>query len=270
MLNRCFSLISLFAAAVCVSSLYAQTATPCLVVSPVQMQNDRYVYLVRLDSTLDADQVIVVTPFAASGVMLTPDSQRLTAETALRGRLFSFTLRTPSTDAQAVLDAIVHVGSDPESADAAPIRECGDTSALPTATMMPTRTRTVSASTPRATPTISTAGAAFSPRRISLVEGGEEVLITIRSLTAPRRTEALTVLPLYDPAQLSVSPSTREISFTNWNPGVVFAVSARQDDRDEGDHTVELAFYLTSSDPLSAYFNLTLPDRLIVNIQDVE
>jgi len=263
MTRRLLIVLALLVLASMSNRISAQADTLCLDISEVQAQNGRYVYRVKLNLPLATGQTVVVTPtYPNDEVQVSPPTRSLTAANATLGRIFSFTL-TDEDDPQTVFDALLHAGDLTPETDGDPIFECGLL-----ATPMPTPT-----TTPTLMPTLAgtpAPGVAFAPITLSLIEGGDEATINLRTLIAPNLTESLTILPLFDPVQVSISPNIRDITASNWNDGRPFSFRALADDLDEGDHSVQVTFYITSSDPLSDYFNLTVPVRLTINIEDAE
>ena len=256
-------------------SVAAQSVVPCLLVGDLQGSNDRYNFIVRLSVTPSADESVTITPVleASDSVQILPVSRRLTSENAQIGRAFTLLMDDADADPDAIFESITFsaTSSDPDSSFDQ-IGVC-DEDGLAVITPTPRATATIEMGTLPPPPISSgtpMAGITLTPSTITLVEGGASVNVTIRTTSSPHQNEALTALPLFDPAQVSVSPATRDIEFTSWSTGRIFAFSATDDGLEEGDHSLQVTFYLTSSDPLSEYFNMTAPVRLTINIEDAE
>ena len=96
---------------------------------------------------------------------------------------------------------------------------------------------------------------------VSEAGGADTVTVSIGS----QPTHNVTITPVYNADQLTVSPATRTITPAQWESGVSFSVGAVDDDDIEGAHTSALSFGSSSSDPA---YQLLSSSSITMNISD--
>ena len=96
-----------------------------------------------------------------------------------------------------------------------------------------------------------------------VAEGGAVDIINV--LLASMPSQNVTVTPVFDGDQLSVTPPAATIQPSGWETPIGFTVSAVDDDDIEGPHTSGVSFSTSSSD--SAYDGLST-SNVVVHITD--
>ncbi len=108
-----------------------------------------------------------------------------------------------------------------------------NTSVPPTNTPTATVTNTSVPPTATFTATNTTPPTAYciiiSRTSISLSEGGVSVIYNVRLSASPGAGETVTITPSYDPSQVIISPSSRQLNSSNWNNGRNFTITAVDD-----------------------------------------
>jgi hypothetical protein len=133
-----------------------------------------------------------------------------------------------------------------------------------TATRTPSRTPTRTATrhatatrTPTRTATPVVPGVRTSRTDIYGIEGGSQTIYNVRLNTQPLPGEIVTIVVEYDPAQISISPASRQLTATTWNTGRNFTVSYVDDTVDEPDpHFTVITHRTRSTNAASPYNNL--------------
>lgn len=144
----------------------------------------------------------------------------------------------------------------------------------PTDTPTPTPTDTPVPPTPTPTdtpvPPPCTRGIHLLPNDLYLNEGASTNMGVILFCAPPYPGEVVFIsVATLDSAQLSITPNTRQLDATNWNTGRSFVITALDDAVDEGDlHDATATFFVTSTNPLSCFYNFAAPNVLTVHIYD--
>jgi RHS repeat-associated protein len=112
------------------------------------------------------------------------------------------------------------------------------------------------------------AGINLSISSVIVAEGGHSYTYVIRLNTSPAAGESVTINVAFDSAQLSLSPTSRQLNNSNWNTGRNITITAVDDTLSEtSPHTRVLSHSSTSSISGSVYNGLVGPN-LTVNIID--
>ena len=233
-------------------------------------------YTVRLATAPQAGENVTITAsFDTSQLLITPTSGTLTAANWGSGITFTISAiddsidetspmgRTPPHTATSNIGGSAYAGivrnlsvsiidNDPLTATSTLTPTSTRTNtpgAMLTSTATATATRT-STRTPTRTPTRTATPSVFvnaSPTSISVTEGGTSVTYTVRLSAAPAPGEIVTINLTYDAAQISISPTSRQLSGSNWNTGRTFTASAVNDTLDEASPMARMITHSTDS-----------------------
>lgn len=88
----------------------------------------------------------------------------------------------------------------------------------------------------------------FTPPAVyTTSEGGASYTFNVKMCNSPLPGETFTLTPIYDTAQLLVTPPFRQLTSSNWNTGRNFTVTAVDDAVVEGDLSYPVFVQATSN-----------------------
>ncbi len=112
------------------------------------------------------------------------------------------------------------------------------------------------------------AGAVVTPTTINLTEGGPGASYNVALTASPLPGDTVIITPLFNTAQVLVSPASASLTSANWSTGVTFTVTALADGIDEGDlHASVIMNNLTTS-PTGTAFDDVQVDSVTAAITD--
>jgi len=268
-------------------------ASPCLTVRIAVNsleEGETIGYVVGLSEPPAPGEIITISVRVnTDAITLEPSTREITLDTWEAGRVFSVTAAENRIDEegdQQIVRLSHTTTSDLPGSAFDSITECqpvqigiiDDDGAIP-GTPTPTRPPIIWTPTPDLlppTPDLPIAptlrpgqvGIMFDPPLVVLREGDEPAFVRINTNTPPNRRESVTIFPLYDPLQVVISPSIRDVVFSSWDEPRIFEIRVIDDTIMEADQVLPVRLYVTSTDPYSPYFNLTAAPTLIIQVLD--